>query len=70
MVIMASILGVCGILCNVWPPVRLVLSFVKHQPHENDNLDERIVTISCKRVHGATQARPAKRVFVRSQGAQ
>ena len=32
---------------------------------ESDNLDERIVTISCKRVHGATRARPVKRLFVR-----
>ena len=38
---------------------------VKHQPHESDNLDERIVTISCQQVHGATRARPVKRVFVR-----
>ena len=30
---------------------------VKRQPHDCDNLDERIVTIPCKRVHGATQAR-------------
>ena len=36
----------------------LVLALnVKLQPHEGDNLDERIVTISCKRVYGATQAR-------------
>ena len=33
---------------------------LKHQPHESDNLDERIVTISFKRVHGATRARPVK----------
>ena len=38
---------------------------VKHQPHESDNLDERIATISCQQVHGATLARPVKRVFVR-----
>ena len=30
---------------------------LKRQPHEGENLDERIVTISCKRVCGATQAR-------------
>ena len=28
---------------------------VKLQPHKGDNLDERIVTILCKRVYGATQ---------------
>ena len=33
---------------------------VKRQPHEGDNLDERIVTIPCKRVYGATQARPCE----------
>ena len=33
---------------------------VKLQPHEGDNLDERIVTIPCKRVYGATQARPCE----------
>ena len=33
---------------------------LKHQPHESDNLDELIVTISCKRVYGATQARPCE----------
>ena len=31
---------------------------VKLQPHEGDNLDERIVTIPCKRVYGVTQTRP------------
>ena len=31
---------------------------LKLQPHEGDNLDERIVTIPGKRVYGATQARP------------
>ena len=31
---------------------------LKHQPHEGDNLDERIVAIPCKRVYGATQTRP------------
>ena len=30
---------------------------LKRQPHEGENLDERIVTIPCKRVYGATQAR-------------
>ena len=30
---------------------------LKRQPHEGDNLDERIVTFPCKRVYGATQAR-------------
>ena len=34
--------------------------FVKRQPHEGENLDERIVTIPCKRVYGATQARPCE----------
>ena len=57
---MALVLVARCILCNVWPPVRLVLAFVKLQPHEGDNLDERIVTISCKRVYGATQARPCE----------
>ena len=38
---------------------------LKNQPHESDYLDERIVTISCKQVYGATRARPVKRVFVR-----
>ena len=38
---------------------------LKNQPHESDYLDERIVTISSKRVYGATRARPVKRVFVR-----
>ena len=33
------------------------LESFKLQPHEGDNLDERIVTIFCKRVHGATRAR-------------
>ena len=33
---------------------------VKLQPHEGDNLDERIVTISCKRVYCATQMRPCE----------
>ena len=33
---------------------------VKRQPHEGENLGERIVTIPCKRVHGATQARPCE----------
>ena len=33
---------------------------LKLLPHESDNLDERIVMISCKRVHGATQARPCE----------
>ena len=33
---------------------------LKRQPHEGENLDERIVTISCKRVYGATQARPCE----------
>ena len=33
---------------------------LKHQPHESDNLNERIATIFCKRVHGATRARPVK----------
>ena len=37
---------------------------VKHQPHDSDNLDERIGTISCQQVHGATRARPVKQVFV------
>ena len=38
--------------------VNLLFHFFKPQPHESDNLDERIVTISCKRVHGATRVRP------------
>ena len=33
---------------------------LKLQPHEGDNLDERIVTILCKRVYGATQDRPCE----------
>ena len=33
---------------------------VKRQPHEGENLSERIVTIPCKRVYGATQARPCE----------
>ena len=33
---------------------------LKLQPHEGDNLDERIVTISCGRVYCATQARPCE----------
>ena len=33
---------------------------IKLQPHEGDNLDERIVTIPCKRVCGATQAHPCE----------
>ena len=33
---------------------------LKLQPHEGDNLDERIITISSKRVYGATQARPCE----------
>ena len=32
----------------------------KLQPHEGDNLDERIVTILCKRVYGTTQDRPCE----------
>ena len=38
---------------NKWVSIKLWL-------HEGDNLDERIVTISCNRVHGATQARPCE----------
>ena len=34
---------------------------LKLQPHEGDNLDERIVTIPCKRVYGATQTRPCEK---------
>ena len=34
-----------------------VLPSVKLQLHEGDNLDERIITIPCKRVYGATQTR-------------
>ena len=45
--------------------MNLPFVLLKHQPHESDNLDERIVTIFCKRVHGATLARPVKRVLVR-----
>ena len=33
---------------------------LKGQPHEGDNLDERIVVIPCKRVYGATQAHPCE----------
>ena len=33
---------------------------VKLQPHEGDNLGERIVTILCKRVYSATQDRPCE----------
>ena len=35
-------------------------STLKLWPHESDILDERIVTISCKRVHGTTQACPCE----------
>ena len=45
--------------------VNLLFHFFKRQPHESDNLDERIVTISCKRIRGVTRARPVKRVFGR-----
>ena len=34
---------------------------LKLQPHEGDNLDERIITIPCKRVYGATQTRPCEK---------
>ena len=34
---------------------------LKLQPNEGDNLDERIVTIPCKRVYGATQTRPCEK---------
>ena len=33
---------------------------LKRQPHEGDSLDQRIVTIPCKRVYGAAQARPCE----------
>ena len=33
---------------------------VKRQPHEGENLGKRIVMIPCKRVYGATQARPCE----------
>ena len=33
---------------------------LKLQPHEGDNLDERIVSIPCKRVYGATQVGPCE----------
>ena len=36
-------------------------SLLKHQLRESENLGERIITISCKRVHGATRKRPVKR---------
>ena len=48
-----------------WKHIETAFFSLKHQPHESDNLDESIVTISCKRVHGATRARFVKRVFVR-----
>ena len=35
--------------------------WLKLQPHEGDNLDERIVAIPCKRVYGATQTRPCEK---------
>ena len=38
----------------------MCLLIVKRQPHEGDNLDERIITIPCKRVYGATQTRPCE----------
>ena len=37
-----------------------LIVYLKRQPHEGDNLDKRIVTIPCKRVYGATQARPCE----------
>ena len=40
--------------------VNAILKTLKLQPHEGDNLDERIVTIPCKRVYGATQDRPCE----------
>ena len=51
------------------------IDVLKLQPHEDDNLDERIVTIPCKRVYGATQARPCEtsgcsRLFVYSESVQ
>ena len=38
------------------------LGSLKRQPHEGENLDERIVTIPCKRVYGATQAHPCETI--------
>ena len=50
--------------CDTLPSVRYLMREEKERfklwQHEGDNLDERIVTISCKRVHGATQARPCE----------
>ena len=53
------------IMCHLFQSNSLILSVLKLLPHESDNLDGRIVTISCKRVHDATQARPVRRVVVR-----
>ena len=55
-------LGSLGGGCHVTPlqAMAFLWTTVKLLPHESDNLDERIVTISCKRVHGATQARPCE----------
>ena len=49
---------------NLLNSIRLIkfynVATIKRQPHEGENLGERIVAIPCKRVYGATQLRPCE----------